>query len=66
MLQHHLALEEDTLRSAAVDLLGLADHNGVIFEVVENDQLADLVVLKTALNDALLEVAVESQNLYNK
>lgn len=45
LLQDHLSLEEDALRSAAVLLSGLTNHDRVIFQVVEDDQLANLVVL---------------------
>ena len=66
LLEDHLSLEEDALRGAAVGLLGLADHDGVVLEVVEDDELPDFVVLKTALDNALLEVPIEPQDLYNK
>ena len=66
LLQDHLALEEHSLRSATVGLARLADHDRVVFEVVENDELANAVVFKAALNHALLEVAGKSENLYNK
>lgn len=51
------------MRSAAVDFLGLADHNCVVFQVVEYRQLSDLVVLESALDDALLKESEESENL---
>ena len=64
MLQDHLSLEEDTLRSAAVLLSGLTDHDRVILQVVQDDQLANAVVLEAALNDAFLEVTIKSEDLY--
>jgi hypothetical protein len=45
-------------------LLWLTDHDWVIFKVIEDDQLANTIVLKAALNDALLEVTIKSENLY--
>lgn len=58
-----MALEESTLRDARVDLLGLGDHNGLIFKVVEDCDLPDAVVLEAALDNVLLEVALETQDL---
>ena len=51
LLQDHLSLKEDTLRSATVDLSGLTDHDRVVLQVVQDDQLADAVVLKTTLHN---------------
>ena len=64
LLQHHLSLKEDTLRGSTVDLSGLANHNGVVFQVIEDDQLANAIVLKAALNNALFEVTIKSEHLY--
>jgi hypothetical protein len=66
LLQHHLSLEEDALGSATVDFLGFIDGDGVVFEVVEDDDLADAVVLKSAFDNALLEITEKSEDLYNK
>jgi len=64
LLEDHLALEENTLGSSTIGLAGLADHNGVILQMVQNDQLANAVVLEAALNDALLKVTIKSEHLY--
>ena len=64
LLQYHLSLEEDTLRSSTVYLSWLADHDGVIFQVIEDDQFANAIVLKAAFNDALFEVTIKSEHLY--
>lgn len=64
LLEDHLALEENALRSTAVGLARLTDHNGVVLQMIQNDQLADTVVLEAALNDAFLEVTIKSQHLY--
>jgi hypothetical protein len=45
-------------------LSGLTDHDRVILQVVEDDQLANTVVLEAALNDAFLEVTIKSEDLY--
>ena len=62
-LQNNLTLKENTLRSARVDLLGLSDHDRLVFQVVEDSDLLDPEILEARLDDALLEVAVESQDL---
>ena len=62
-LENDLALEECTLRSSRVDLLWLSDHDGLVLQVVENRHLSNLEVLKSALDDVLLEVTVESEDL---
>ena len=46
-----MALEEDALRGARVDLLGLDKLDRAVLQVVEDDQLANAVVLQTGLND---------------
>ncbi len=58
--EHHLAFEEDALRSARIDLFGLVDQDRVVFQVVVNEQLADSVVFEAALNHGLFEIAEES------
>jgi hypothetical protein len=60
LLQHHLTLEENSLGCATVDLLGLTDHDCMIFQVVEHNQLPDSVILQPALHDALLEITEKS------
>jgi hypothetical protein len=64
LLEDHLALEENALGSAAVCLAGLTDHNGVILQMVQNDQFANAVVLEAALNHAFLEITIKSEHLY--
>jgi hypothetical protein len=66
LFQNHLSLQENTLWGATVGLFWLVDHDGVILQVVQDDQLSDSVVFKSALDDALLEVAQKSEDLYNK
>jgi len=61
-----VALEESTLGYARVDLLGLGDHDRLILHVVEDGHLSDAVVLETALNNVLLEEALETQDLLIK
>ncbi len=63
-LQHHLSLQEGTLGSTRVDLLGLSNHDRFIFQEVENSDLADAVVLETAFNNALFEITTETEHLY--
>lgn len=63
LLEGHLTLEEGALRSAAVDLLWLSDHNGVVFEEVEDHNEAETIVLETALDNAFFKVRIKSQDL---
>ena len=58
-----MALQESTLGDTRVSLLGLSDHDRLVLKVVEDGDLSDASVLETALNDMLLEVALESQDL---
>ena len=62
-LQDHLAVEEGTLWSSAVDLLWLNDQERSILKEVVYYQLADSVVLKSAFYYALFEISVKSQYL---
>ena len=59
-LVHDLTLKELTLRGARVALLGFLNLNGLVLEVVADDNLSDAAVLELALHDALFEVTVES------
>lgn len=63
LLKGHLTLEEGALRSAAVDLLGLSDHDRVVFEEVEDHNEAETMVLETALDNAFFKVRIKSQDL---
>jgi hypothetical protein len=58
-----VALQESALRDTSVDQLGLSDHDGLIFKVVEDGDLSNAFILEAALNDVLLEVALETQHL---
>jgi len=63
-LEDHVAVKERSLGNTRVHLLGLGDHDGLVFQVVEDDGLADSVVFKSAFNDTLFGVCVESQYLF--
>jgi len=63
-LQNDLSFEEGTLGHASVRLLGLSHHDRLVLQVVEDGDLSDAVVLKTGLHHGLLEVTVESQDLF--
>lgn len=63
-LEHHLSLQEGTLRSTRVDLLGLSDHNGFVFKEVEHSHLANAMVLQATLDNALFEITLESEYLF--
>lgn len=63
LLQNHLPLEEGALRGARVFDFGLSQHDGLVLKVVEDGYFSDSVILKSALNNTFLEVAVESQHL---
>lgn len=58
-----VALEEGTLRGSRVGLLGLSDHDRLILKVVVNRQLSIATILKSALDNVLFEVALESEDL---
>jgi len=60
LLENHLAFEESSLRGSRVDYLWLCNHDRLVFEVVEDCHFANSVVLESALNNAFLEVTVES------
>ena len=60
LFEHLLSLQENTLGSATVGLLGLVDHEGVVLQVVEDNELSDSVVLKSGFDYALLEIAEKS------
>ena len=47
LLDHHLSLQEDTLRSTRIGLLWLNELNGPVLEVVEDDELANAIVLES-------------------
>ena len=61
-----MSLEERSLRHSTVRLFGLGDHDGLVFEVVENSCLSNSKVFKAAFYNALLRVGVKSQDLNNK
>ena len=62
-LKADMTLEEGTLRCSRVDLLGLSHHHRFVFKVVKDCHFSILSDLKTAFNDMLPEVTVESQDL---
>jgi hypothetical protein len=62
-LEDHVALKESSLRNTRVGLLGLSNHDGLIFKVVEDNGLANSEVFKSWFNDAFLRVSVESEDL---
>ena len=66
MLENDLAFQESALWNARVDLLGLSDHDRLVFQVVEDGHLPDAIVLETALDDMLLEVTIEAEDLLVK
>jgi hypothetical protein len=65
-LEHHLALKEGALRHARVHNLGLSHHNALVLQEVEDGEVVNAEVLEAALDDSLLEVAGETEHLYNK
>ena len=66
MLENDLAFQESALWNARVDLLGLSDHDRLVFQVVEDCHLPDAIVLEAALDDMLLEVTIEAEDLLVK
>jgi hypothetical protein len=62
--QDHLAVEESTLGNTRVALLGLDDHDRLIFEEVIDENVMNSEIFKSALNDALFEEAVKAEDLY--
>ena len=63
LLENDLAFQESSLRDARVDLLGLSDHDRLVFQVVVDGHLPDAIILETALDDVLLEVTIEAEDL---
>ena len=66
VLENDLAFQESSLRDARVDLLGLSDHNRLVFQIVENGHLPDAIVFEAALDDVLLEITIEAEDLLVK
>jgi hypothetical protein len=58
-----VALEEDALRDTSILNTRLNDVKSVVFEVVENDAVADAEVLIRILDNRLLEVCLELKYL---
>ena len=58
-----VALEEDALRDTSILNTRLNDVKSVVFEVVENDAVADAEVLIRILDNWLLEVRLELKYL---
>ena len=61
--ENDLAFQESSLRDARVDLLGLSDHDRLVFQVVVDGHLPDAIILEAALDDVLLEVTIEAEDL---
>lgn len=66
LLEDHLTVEESTLESSTVGLTGLSDHDGFVFQEVEDNESANSMVFKTAFNNTLLEVTKKSEDLLVK
>ena len=66
VLENNLAFQESSLWDARVDLLGLSDHDRLVFQVVVDGHLPDAIVLEAALDDMLLEVTIEAEDLLVK
>jgi hypothetical protein len=60
VLEDTLAFQEGSLWNARVDLLGLSDHDRLVFQVVEDGYLSDAVVFEATLHDMLLEISIET------
>jgi len=63
-LEDHLSLEEGTLGDASVGLLGLDDHDRLVFEEVVNEDGMNSEIFKSAFDNALFEVTVKAEDLY--
>ena len=63
LLEDHLSLKECSLWGTRVSDLRFSEHNRLVFQEVEDRYLSDSIILKSALNNTFLEVAVESQDL---
>ena len=59
-VEHNMSFEEGSLGHSRVLLLGLDNHDGLVFQVVVHSQISDSEVLKSALNNVLLAETVES------
>ena len=60
LLQDHLSFQKYALWSTTVHFFWFINHNSVVFEVVENDDLPNSKVFKSAFDDAFFEIAVKS------
>lgn len=60
-----MSFEEGALGDSRVHLLGLSDHDRLVFQVVENQGFSNSEVLETALDNALFGVCEEFEDLYN-
>ena len=47
LLQNHLSLKENTLGSTGVDLSRFGQHDGLVFQEVENNDSTDTMVFKS-------------------
>jgi len=63
-LENDVAFKEGTLRNSRINLFWLSDHNRLVLKVIEDSNLSDSVVFKAALNNMLLEVALEAHHLF--
>ena len=63
LLEDHLSLKECSLWGTRVSDLRFSEHDRLVFQEVEDRYLSDSIILKSALNNTFLEVAVESQDL---
>jgi hypothetical protein len=58
-----MTLKEDALGDTGVNNTWLNNVEGIVFEIVEDDTLADSVVLVGVFNDWFLEVTFEFEYL---
>jgi len=58
-----MTLKEDALGDTGVNNTGLNNVEGIVFEIVEDDTLADAVVLVGVFNDWFLEVTFKFEYL---
>lgn len=65
LLENHLPFQKYSLGCSTVHLSWFTNHNWMIFKVVVNYNLSDSVILNSAFNNTLLEIAQKSEDLYN-
>ena len=63
LFENHLSLEESALWNSSINLLWLCDLDGLVLQVIKDNNFPNSVIFEAGLDNALLKVTVESQDL---